>query len=106
MTLGILFDGYLIEGQRLAARRESNHRNFNRLMKPRLFDGHLMDEPGAIDGGQPLDDQDGGIGKVGYEINFNRVFFQYRPPRPLAEIDAELAEVEKRILGLLREVTE
>jgi type I restriction enzyme M protein len=55
---------------------------------------------------ETLDEQDGGIGKVGYEINFNRVFFQYQPPRPLAEIDAELAEVEKRILGLLREVTE
>jgi type I restriction enzyme M protein len=52
-----------------------------------------------------LDEQDGGIGKVGYEINFNREFFQYQPPRPLAEIDAELAAVEKRILGLLREVT-
>jgi len=46
------------------------------------------------------------LSKVGYEINFNREFFQYRPPRPLAEIDAELAEVEKRILALLREVTE
>ncbi|WP_145247439.1 type I restriction-modification system subunit M [Pseudomonas oryzihabitans] len=55
---------------------------------------------------ETLDEQDGGIGKVGYEINFNRVFFQYQPPRPLAEIDAELAEVEKRIMGLLREVTE
>ncbi|GMU45533.1 MAG: hypothetical protein AMXMBFR26_03150 [Porticoccaceae bacterium] len=55
---------------------------------------------------ETLDEQDGGIGKVGYEINFNRVFFQYQPPRPLAEIDAELAEVEKRILELLREVTE
>lgn len=55
---------------------------------------------------ETLDEQDGGIGKVGYEINFNRVFFQYRPPRPLEEIDAELAEVEKRILALLREVTE
>lgn len=55
---------------------------------------------------ETLDEQDGGIGKVGYEINFNRVFFQYQPPRPLAEIDAELAEVEQRILGLLREVTE
>ncbi|SFE67607.1 class I SAM-dependent DNA methyltransferase [Nitrosomonas sp. Nm166] len=53
-----------------------------------------------------LDEQDGGIGKVGYEINFNRVFFQYQPPRPLHEIDAELADVEKRILALLREVTE
>ena len=53
-----------------------------------------------------LDEQDGGIGKVGYEINFNRVFFRYQPPRPLAEIDADLAEVEKRILALLQEVTE
>lgn len=55
---------------------------------------------------ETLDEQDGGIGKVGYEINFNRVFFQYQPPRPLQEIDAELAEVEKRILNLLQEVTE
>lgn len=52
------------------------------------------------------DEQDGGIGKVGYEINFNRVFFQYQPPRPLYEIDAELASVEQRILELLREVTD
>ena len=53
-----------------------------------------------------LDEQDGGIGKVGYEINFNRVFFQYLPPRPLHEIDAELAGVEQHILELLRQVTE
>ena len=53
-----------------------------------------------------MDEQDGGIGKVGYEINFNRVFFQYQPPRPLKEIDGELAEVEKRILSLLSEVTQ
>jgi type I restriction enzyme M protein len=53
-----------------------------------------------------LDEQDGGIGKVGYEINFNREFFQYQPPRPLHEIDKELAAVEQRIMALLREVTE
>lgn len=45
-------------------------------------------------------------GKAGCQINVNRVFFQYQPPRPLHEIDAELAEVEKRILDLLREVTQ
>ncbi|MEP7308045.1 MAG: N-6 DNA methylase, partial [Acidobacteriota bacterium] len=55
---------------------------------------------------ETVDEQDGGIGKVGYEVNFNRVFFQYQPPRPLHEIDAELAGVEQRILELLREVTE
>jgi len=52
------------------------------------------------------DEQGGGIGKVGYEINFNREFFKYQPPRPLVEIDAELEAVESRIMGMLREVTE
>jgi len=54
---------------------------------------------------ETIDELDVGIGKVGYEINFNRVFFQYQPTRPLEEIDAELAEVENRILELLGEVT-
>ncbi|HUN09094.1 MAG TPA: class I SAM-dependent DNA methyltransferase [Aggregatilineales bacterium] len=41
-----------------------------------------------------------------YEINFNRYFYTYTPPRPLAEIDAEIKQLEKEILRLLREVTE
>jgi type I restriction enzyme M protein len=43
--------------------------------------------------------------KVGYEINFNRYFYVFTPPRPLAEIDAEMKTVEDDILRLLREVT-
>lgn len=39
-----------------------------------------------------------------YEVNFNRYFYQYQPPRPLAEIDADLREMEEKILHLLREV--
>lgn len=42
--------------------------------------------------------------KVGYEINFNRHFYRYTPPRPLAEIDADLKRAEEEILRLLREV--
>ena len=53
-----------------------------------------------------VDEQDEGIGKVGYEINFNREFFRYQPPRPLKVIDEELAAVEKRILEMLVKVTE
>lgn len=52
------------------------------------------------------DARDGQIGLVGYEINFNRYFYQYVPPRPLAEIDAELKAVEKEIAELLAEVAE
>jgi type I restriction enzyme M protein len=43
--------------------------------------------------------------KVGYEINFNRHFYQYTAPRPLEVIDIELKEVEEEIMRLLREVT-
>jgi type I restriction enzyme M protein len=44
--------------------------------------------------------------KVGYEINFNRHFYRFTPPRRLAEIDADLKKAEDEILRLLREVTE
>jgi type I restriction enzyme M protein len=43
--------------------------------------------------------------KVGYEINFNRYFYQYRPPRTLEAIDAELKQAEEEIVRLLSEVT-
>ena len=50
------------------------------------------------------DPLDGQVGIVGYEIPFNRHFYQYQPPRPLAEIDADLDAVAKEIMQLLAEV--
>ena len=47
---------------------------------------------------------DGEVGRVGYEINFNRYFYRYISPRPLEEIGAELNTLEGEIAGLLREV--
>ena len=44
--------------------------------------------------------------KVGYEINFNRYFYQYTPPRPLEEIEADLKQIETEIADMLSEVTE
>lgn len=44
--------------------------------------------------------------KLGYEIPFTRIFYRYQPPRPLAEIDADLKQVETEILQLIAEVTE
>ena len=49
---------------------------------------------------------DNEVGIVGYEINFNRYFYKYIPPRPLAAIDKELKEVEEQIEQLLKAVTE
>ena len=39
--------------------------------------------------------------KVGCEIPFNRHFYVFKPPRPLAEIDAELKGVTDRILTMI-----
>ena len=49
---------------------------------------------------------DRGKDRVGYEINFNRHFYKYTPPRPLEVIDAELKQAEEEIMRLLGEVTE
>ncbi|HEY2091120.1 MAG TPA: class I SAM-dependent DNA methyltransferase [Thermoanaerobaculia bacterium] len=43
--------------------------------------------------------------KVGYEINFNRHFYAFTPPRPLADIDADLKKAEESVVRLLREMT-
>jgi type I restriction enzyme M protein len=43
--------------------------------------------------------------KIGYEINFNRHFYKFTPPRALEEIDQDLKEAEQRILKLMQEVT-
>ena len=43
--------------------------------------------------------------KVGYEIPFNRHFYVFKPPRPLAEIDAELKVVTDRIVTMIAELS-
>jgi len=44
--------------------------------------------------------------KTGYEIPFNRHFYVFKPPRPLAEIDAELKCVTDRILNMIAGLTQ
>ena len=44
--------------------------------------------------------------KIGYEIPLTRHFYKYTPPRPLADIDAEIKALETEIQRLLAEVTE
>ena len=51
------------------------------------------------------DARDGQVGLVGYEINFNRYFYRYTPPRPLAEIEADIQAVEKDILDMLKDMS-
>ena len=51
------------------------------------------------------DPKDGKVGVVGYEINFNRNFYRYTPPRPLEDIEREIQDIEADIIRMLGEVT-
>jgi len=42
--------------------------------------------------------------KVGYEINFNRYFYKYQPPRSLKEIAADILAIEQETDNLLKEI--
>ena len=70
---------------------------FAREVKPHVPDAWI-----DTDKRDPKDKQ---VGLVGYEINFNRYFYRYKPPRPLEEIEAEIRGAEKDILQMLAEVT-
>lgn len=52
------------------------------------------------------DDQDGELGQVGYEINFDRYFFDYEPPRSIDEIDRELRELDEKILEEIKRMSQ
>ena len=67
---------------------------FEREVKPHV--------PDAWIDGKRRDPQDGKVGRVGYEINFNRYFYEYRPPRPLEDIETDIQRVEREIVAMLQ----
>jgi len=66
--------------------REDVHAYFKREVLPHAGDAWIDEEKT----------------KVGYEIPFNRHFYVFKPPRPLAEIDAELKGVTDRIVQMIQ----
>ena len=50
------------------------------------------------------DRRDANVGLVGYEINFNRYFYRFKPPRPLEETEADIGSIGAEIVEMLREV--
>jgi len=69
---------------------------FEREVKPHVADAWINESV--------RDEKDKEVGLVGYEINFNRYFYNYTPPRPLEEIEADIKAVEADVLKLLQEV--
>jgi len=77
---------------------ESVEAFFEREVRPHVPDAWIDESK--------RDEKDSDVGVVGYEINFNRYFYTYEPPRPLEEIEAHIKTLEGEIMEMLREVTE
>jgi len=77
---------------------ESIEAFFDREVKPHVPDAWIDTTK--------RDEKDGQVGIVGYEINFNRYFYKYTPPRPLEEIEADIRVIEKDIVSMLAEITD
>ncbi|MBT3381440.1 MAG: SAM-dependent DNA methyltransferase [Lentisphaerae bacterium] len=73
-----------------------NEAYFNKEVAPHVPDAWI--DPAKCDL------RDGEMGIVGYEIPFNRHFYQYEPPRDLAEIDADLDALSAEIMQMLQEI--
>ncbi len=76
---------------------EDIHGYFDREVKPHVPDAWINTSV--------RDHQDGEVGKVGYEINFNRYFYQYQPPRALTEIESDIKVLEGEIMAMLKDIT-
>jgi type I restriction enzyme M protein len=70
---------------------------FAREVKPHVPDAWIDSDK--------CDPKDGKVGIVGYEINFNRYFYSYKPPRPLEAIEVDIRDAERDILRMLADIT-
>ncbi|MDP3997651.1 MAG: class I SAM-dependent DNA methyltransferase [bacterium] len=76
--------------------KEDIQEYFEREVKPYIPDAWIDESV--------VDEKDGKVGKVGYEIPFTRYFYKYVPPRDPSEIEAEIKEIEGKILELMKQV--
>ena len=72
---------------------ESVHDYFQREVIPHVPDAWIDESK--------TDALDGEVGIVGFEIPFNRHFYVFQPPRPLAEIDSDLKACTDRIKQMI-----
>lgn len=72
---------------------ESVYDYFEREVKPHVPDAWIDESK--------RDEQDGEVGVVGFEIPFNRHFYVFQPPRPLAVIDRDLKACTDRIKQMI-----
>ena len=76
---------------------ESIQDYFKREVQPHVPDAWIDESK--------VDPLDGEVGIVGFEIPFNRHFYEFKPPRPLEEIDRDLKACTDRIKQMIEELS-
>jgi len=76
---------------------ESVYDYFEREVKPHVPEAWIDESK--------RDEKDGEVGIVGFEIPFNRHFYEFTPPRPLEDIDADLKQCTDRIKQMIEELS-
>ena len=100
-TIEYKADGDLRDNENVALDPRQSVNDINQAYFKKEVQPHV---PDAWIDANKKDAKDEEIGIVGYEIPFNRHFYQYQPPRDLVDIDADLDKVSAEIMELLREV--
>lgn len=100
-TLEYKPDGDLRDNENVALDPSQSVNDLNEAYFKKEVQPHV---PDAWLDASKKDDKDQEVGIVGYEIPFNRHFYQYQPPRDLVEIDTDLDAVSADIMNLLQEV--
>ena len=78
--------------------KENVQTYFTREVTPHVPDAWI--DPATCDA------KDGQVGRVGYEIPFNRHFYVFQPPRTLSAIDTDLKATTDRILTMIGGLTQ
>ena len=100
-TIEYKADGDLRDNENVALDPTQSVNTLNETYFKKEVQPHV---PDAWIDAKKKDAKDEEVGIVGYEIPFNRHFYEYQPPRDLAQIDADLDAVSSEIMKLLEEV--
>ncbi len=104
-------DAEIVRDSKGSPERDTNLTDYEYVPLDRDIRDYFKEEvqpyqPNAWISDDMIDPKDGDIGKIGYEINFNRYFYKYEPPRPLEEIEDDIEKVEQQVVNMIQEVTE
>ena len=89
------------KGEYIIYETESDLRDFENIpLKDNIYDYFLREvKPHVDDAWIDLDKT-----KIGYEISFNKYFYQHKPLRSVDEVTAEILEIEKENESLIMDI--